>query len=110
MQFIQILAYFLVPIAVIAATYNQTNKETERVLFKPNNAIESHRIRVVMTLTTSPKRIHQLPIILPSLLQQTVQPDVIQINLPYVFKRNNATFPNLEELKFLDHPLIRIHR
>ena len=106
-MFLQVLLYFLVA-RNIFATYNLTDEQ--RILFKPNNAIESHRIRVVMTLTTSPKRIHELPIILPSLLQQTVQPDVIQINLPYIFKRTNTTYPNIEDLPFLDHPLIRIHR
>ena len=66
--------------------------------------------RVVITLTTSPKRISKIDSTLQSLLRQSILPDLIQINMPHLFKRTNQTYPSLDTLPFLDHPLIRIYR
>lgn len=74
------------------------------------NAVDSSRPRVVITLTTSPKRIAKMESTLQSLLHQTSPPDLIQINIPYLFKRTNQTYPSLESLTFLDDPLIRVYR
>lgn len=75
-----------------------------------SGALSSDRPRVVISLTTSPKRITKLDSTLQSLLRQTSQPDIIQINIPHIFKRTNQTFPSLDTLPFLDDPLIRVVR
>ena len=66
--------------------------------------------RTVISLTTSPKRIAKIAPTLTSLLQQSVQADVIQLNLPLVFTRNNDTFPGnfFENYPTLLNPQIRI--
>jgi len=72
--------------------------------------INVDRPRVVISLTTSPKRIAKMESTLQSIFRQTIPPDLIQINIPYLFKRTNQSYPVLETLPFLDHPLIRVYR
>ena len=50
---------------------------------------------VVVTLTTSPKRINKIKPVIDSILKQTSVPDKIVINLPFVFKRNNSSFEKI---------------
>jgi len=47
---------------------------------------------IVVSLTTSPTRIHTLKPVLKRLMEQTVQPDKIVLNIPYVFKRTGETY------------------
>lgn len=47
---------------------------------------------IIVSLTTSPKRIHTLKPILKRLMEQTIQPDKIVLNLPHVFKRTGETY------------------
>ena len=69
-----------------------------------------HAFKIVFSLTTSPKRIHNIEKVLSSLLEQEYPPDLIQINLPIEFKRTGETYEHLELLAFLNHSKIRIHR
>lgn len=55
--------------------------------------------RIIVSLTTSPKRINNIHLTINSILNQTVPPDYIIINLPKVFKRNNTRFTKIP--KFL---------
>jgi hypothetical protein len=54
---------------------------------------------VIVSLTTSPRRIHLLKDTIDSFLNQTVVPDLIQINIPKVFKRTGETYEIPEFLK-----------
>lgn len=47
---------------------------------------------VVVTLCTSPKRIDKIKPVIDSILNQTIKPDKIVLNLPFVFKRHNSRF------------------
>lgn len=47
---------------------------------------------LVVTLTTSPKRINKIKPVIDSILNQTRAPDKIVLNLPFVFKRNDSRF------------------
>lgn len=48
---------------------------------------------IIVSLSTSPKRIFKIESVLQCILKnQTLIPDKIVLNLPYVFKRNNSTF------------------
>lgn len=66
--------------------------------------------RIVISVTTSPKRLATLKEPLESLINQQLSPDVIQINLPYVFKRTGEVYEHLEMLDILKHRLIKINR
>ncbi|GAQ89498.1 hypothetical protein KFL_005300020 [Klebsormidium nitens] len=55
--------------------------------------------RFVVSLTTSPKRVGFLEPVLTSLLQNSLKPDVIIVNLPFVFLRDGSIFGELP--KFL---------
>jgi len=47
---------------------------------------------IIVSMTTSPKRITSLKPVLKRLMEQTVQPDRIVLNLPHVFKRTGETY------------------
>ena len=62
---------------------------------------------ILVSLTTSPTRIHTLKPILKRLMEQTVQPDKIVLNVPYVFKRTGETYTIPE---YLYQPWLHINR
>ena len=62
---------------------------------------------IIVSLTTSPKRIHTLKTVLKRLMSQTVQPDKIVLNLPHVFKRTGETYDIPE---YLHQPWLYINR
>ncbi len=65
--------------------------------------------KILVTLTTSPKRIKKIKPVISSIMKQSVLPDVIVLNLPHIFKRDNSTFDKIP--KFItDNPLIIINR
>ena len=70
----------------------------------------AEKTRVVVSLTTSPKRMKSVSKPLKSLLNQEIQPDIVQINLPFVFLRTNQTYLPFENYPFLNDSRIRVHR
>ncbi|NDB33689.1 MAG: glycosyltransferase family 2 protein [Nitrososphaeria archaeon] len=65
--------------------------------------------KIIVGLTTSPKRIQYIKPILKSILRQSCPPDEIHVNIPYVFKRDGTTYTIPDWLYSLD-PKIRIKR
>jgi hypothetical protein len=63
---------------------------------------------VIISLTTSPKRIAQIKPTLDRIMEQTVLPNAIVLNLPYVFKRNGDKFDTLPEF-VTSNPVIKIN-
>jgi hypothetical protein len=61
---------------------------------------------IVVSLTTSPKRIHSIQPVINSILSQTIPVSYIQLNLPKVFKRSGETFETIPS--FLHHDKIKI--
>lgn len=47
---------------------------------------------IVVSLSTSPKRISKIEPVINNMLEQTLVPDKIVLNLPIIFKRNNSKF------------------
>ena len=74
--------------------------------------LAAHKPRIVFSLTTSPKRIHEIQPTIDSLIQQEIVPHSIQINLPLIFKRTKQEYSQtlLDSLPFLQHPLVKIQR
>ena len=64
------------------------------------------KIPIIVSLTTSPKRINNIKIVIDQILNQTIPPDYIYLNLPKVFKRTGETFKDIPN--FLIHPKIKI--
>jgi hypothetical protein len=65
------------------------------------------KVPVIISLTTSPKRINNLKYIINNIFSQTIQPDYIYLNLPKIFKRTNEIFSNIPI--YLNHPKISIN-
>ena len=70
------------------------------------NKIQIKKIPIIVSLTTSPKRINNIKIVIDQILNQTIPPDYIYLNLPKVFKRTGETFKDIPN--FLIHPKIKI--
>lgn len=66
---------------------------------------------IIITISTSPKRLDNIKETLDSMLNQTIKPTKIFINVPHVFKRSNETYDNnkLENIQKLDSK-IQINR
>ena len=58
----------------------------EKVLFTPKHSL------VIVSITTSPRRIKLMKNTLDSILSQTHPPDIIRINIPITFKRTGHTY------------------
>ena len=54
--------------------------------------------KIIVTLTTSPQRIDKIKPVLSSILTQTYKVNMIILNLPYIFKRNNTSFDTIPDL------------
>jgi len=64
--------------------------------------------RIVVSLTTSPKRIRKMKPLIDCLMQQTIKPDCIYLNLPLVFKRDKTEFQEIP-LFITENSLIHIN-
>jgi hypothetical protein len=62
--------------------------------------------RIIVSLTTSPKRIDNIHLTINSLLNQTIPPDYIIINLPRIFKRNNTKFSKIPNFLITNKKII----
>jgi hypothetical protein len=65
--------------------------------------------KIIITLTTSPKRIEFLEPLFENLVNQTVKPDSIILNLPHIFKRTQTTFKKIPSF-ITSNSLIKINR
>lgn len=67
--------------------------------------------RVVVSLTTTPKRLRLVWPVLKSLFEdQELKPDAIELNLPQIFKRDMTLFNDDEVAQFANLPYISINR
>lgn len=64
--------------------------------------------RLIVSLTTSPKRINNIHYTINSIMNQTIPPDFIIINLPIVFKRDNSKFKKIPDF-LLTNPKVIIN-
>ena len=51
-------------------------------------------MNIVVSLTTSPKRLPLIGNTLDSIINQTIKPSKIYVNIPPIFKRTNETYPD----------------
>lgn len=63
---------------------------------------------VIVSMTTSPRRILLMESVINSILNQTYPPDLIRINIPYKFKRNGEKYRIPSFLK--NNPKIKIYQ
>jgi len=64
---------------------------------------------VIVSLTTSPKRISKTKVVIDSIMQQTILPNKIVLNLPHVFKRDSSTYNEIPDF-ITNNDLIEINR
>lgn len=57
-----------------------------------NKKLAKTKLRIVVSLTTTPYRIDKIQATLDSMLQQSVKPDKIYLNIPYYLKRDNLEY------------------
>ena len=64
--------------------------------------------RIVVSLTTSPRRINSIKPVIDCILNQTLKPVKIYLNLPKIFKRNNSKFGKIPDF-ITNNSLIHIN-
>ena len=64
---------------------------------------------IIVSFTTSPKRIIHIEKIIKNIENQTIKPSKIVLNLPFVFKRTNTEFTEMPVF-ITDNPLIQVNR
>lgn len=79
------------------------NKDIEN-----QNKNKNTQKRIVVSLTTSPQRIHNIKPVLDCMINQTLKPQRIYLNLPRVFKRNGSKFEKLPDF-ITKNPLIHVN-
>lgn len=76
-----------------------------------NTTENPSKVRIVVSLTSIPRRLRHLQSTLKTILQkQYHEVDLVQINLPHVFSRTNTTYDDIDRLHFLHNARIRIVR
>lgn len=101
--FILIILSFLSVLGALYLFLYRKNKS------KSKESFTNKPYPVVVSLTTSPRRIPHIKKLLDTLTNQTVPPDAIVLNLPYVFKRNNSTFDEIPPF-ITENPVIKVNR
>ena len=100
----------LVVIAILL--YHSFNGWLKDIFRHPNyfDGLEvSDRPRIVITMTTSPKRLSKIKPVIDSIMTQTVLPDIIYLNIPKVFKRTEEVFDGTLPMFIVMNHLIHIN-
>jgi len=74
-----------------------------------NTTKEGNSENIVISLTTSPNRISKIEQVLDRIMNQTVVPSAIVLNLPFVFKRTSEKFGEIPQF-IASNPIIKINR
>ena len=80
---------------------------SNKILLHRNDDIQKNEDPIiVVSLTTSPRRINMIEKTIDSILNQSIPPDLIRINIPTIFKRTGEMYsiPNF----LLNHPKIQV--
>jgi len=100
MRLIYILLLVLFAVAVFVVEFHLYKTQIEPMR---NGSQE-----IIVSLSTSPTRIVHIEHLIQTLTNQTIPPDKIVLNLPYVFKRTNDTFEKIPEF-ITQNPLVEIN-
>lgn len=100
-----ILVGLVVTVAVLATQAHKSGTSA------PGLVVSNALPRVVVSLTTTPKRLRLVWPVLKSLYEdQELKPDAIELNLPQIFKRDMTLFNDDEVSQFANLPYISINR
>jgi hypothetical protein len=74
------------------------------LLYNAKDYFQNQNDEIIVTLSTSPTRLNDIKSTLDSMLNQSIKPTKIFINVPYVFKRTGEGYDNnkLENIKNID--------
>jgi hypothetical protein len=64
--------------------------------------------KIIVSLTTIPSRVNNLPLVVDSILNNTIVPDIIYINIPRISSKENKEYEIPEELKLNNKVKINI--
>ena len=92
-----LVVLYVVLVAQLLFTITKPKYKNTR---KPQNS------RVVISMTTSPKRVWEIYKVINALRNQTIQPDLFFINLPVVFKRDGSKFTSIPEFLIRDNIIL----
>jgi hypothetical protein len=64
--------------------------------------------KIIVSLTTIPSRVNNLPLVVDSILNNTIVPDIIYINIPRISSKENKEYEIPEQLKLNNQVKINI--
>lgn len=94
------IVVFIIFVFVLMLFINKNITEDLTDIFKPKKG------RIIISMTTSPKRIQKIYECIHSLENQTTKPDLYFINLPNIFKRDGSTFSDIPEFLIKDNIIL----
>jgi hypothetical protein len=88
--------------------YRNVIKNDELLMHSRDEPVKNETLDpvIIVSLTTSPRRINMIQKTIDSILNQTRPPDLVRINIPTVFKRTGETYKIPDFL--LNHPKIQV--
>lgn len=101
-----IIIIFIIFIIIINDKYNKYNNYNKENFenLDTKTSMDTSKDEIIITLSTSPKRLDKIKDTLDTMITQTTQPTSIYINVPTIFKRTGETYDDnkLEEIKKID--------
>ncbi len=74
--------------------------------YRSKNIFIPKEPRIIISMTTSPKRINKISECINSLENQTIKPDLYFINLPNIFKRDGSKFSDIPKFLLKDNIIL----
>lgn len=110
-QTILFILFLILTLILILISINMYYmSEINKLIADDNDNSNSKKTpEIIVSLTTSPKRIHKIKPLIDIIMNQTLPPDKMVLNLPYVFKRDNSFFSEIPDF-ITNHPKIIVNR
>jgi hypothetical protein len=94
---------------VFAVSYYKVSTKSVASTNITSEPFENNSSEIIVSMTTSPKRIGNIEPLLKCISNQSIPPNKIVLNLPFIFKRTNMEFDEIPDF-IINNPFVRINR
>lgn len=101
--------FVILCILLVLIYYKDYLRDLSFPIYSSSVIVLDKRPRLVVSLTTSPRRIKHIQPVIDSIMKQTIKPDRIYLNLPNVFKRDNSVFQKPLPEFITNNPLVYVN-
>jgi hypothetical protein len=103
-----IIGVIVIIVLLVCILYFYFIPNNSPILFSLQQELDFEKKRLVVSFTSSPKRIEKIKPMIDSIMNQDILPDKIYIHLPKIFKRDNSVFGKIPNF-ITDNELIQIN-